>query len=316
VETHLKNVFAKEVVIFPMKSRRNSSQRKNIRKPIPMNGNVKIVNIQTQHHFLSANVSVFLIKVCKSSSKSTIQQQSTANSKDLNVNSLIPKKTLDEKSRLVENIINKNNTPTASTKETISTISQNNKCICYVIDNDSLYTNNICRLCKRVRTEKFSKPQPKKIMPSSNELKSSKEYQSNPNTTQTPSKVQITKSNSKETIGLNELKRLEVKKNQFETVVDGRNSKALNNLQKPNPNMKPSINNSNNTTDINGNPFKKTFINNPQINNSSNTSTINSGVNSYKRNSSKENDVRSFNSNYKSTVSKQRYNEYSSQKLK
>lgn len=250
------------------------------------------------------------------------------------MNGLITKKTIEEKltskqpeSTQTNNLSNNNglmrpnNLNTA--KDAIN-IAANSKCICYVIDNDSLYTNNQCRLCKRIRTEKVQKPQPKKVTNTAtgniNDLRTSKEYQQIANqTSSTTNKPQITKSNSREHINGNDLKRLEVKKTQYESN-DGRNSRGLNSIQKPNSSIKPS----NFATNPNesSNPFKKTFITNPQVPNGVPSSSGGQGVGSYKRNPSKESELRNFNTNTlganqgKGTLSKQRYGDLNAQRFK
>ncbi len=198
------------------------------------------------------------------------------------------------------------------TSKDIPNNSSLNKCICYVIDNDSLFTNNACRLCKRTRNEKGLKQPPKKTSTNTIEIKSSRDYQlANQNNPQnnTSHKAHMVKSGSKDINPINDMKRLEVKKNQFESN-ETRNSKNMLNQGKINPNIKGNLNKDLSSNESN-NPFKKTIFNQHNVQ----AVVNNQGV---KRSPFKEIEVKNYNNvvNSKNTLSKQRYNDFTSQKLK
>lgn len=198
-----------------------------------------------------------------------------------------------------------------STKE-IPNYSVQNKCICYVIDNDSLFTNNSCRLCKRTRTEKTIKVPPKKPSTNNIEIKSSRDYQlANQNNlnNNTINKVHMIKSGSKDINPINEMKRLEVKKNQFENN-DTRNSKNLMNQGKINQNIKGNLNKDVSSNESH-NPFKKTTM-------IQQSGQVGGNCQVVKRSPFREIEVKNYNNgmNGKNTLSKQRYNDFTGQKLK
>lgn len=278
-----------------------------------MIGNAKIVASLIKFRTQIVNVYIiFLLIVCKSSNKPSIQQSTTMNSRDIfptpnNINSQnskrSPEKTIPKNIELINNSVGGKN-PQAFIKEI--NISQN-KCICNVIDNDSLFTNNICRLCKKPRPEKNIKQQPKKIITNYTEDKNSKEIQQVSIVSNlTPSKTQMTKTNSKEKTNFTELKRLEVKKGQFDSN-DSRNSKNMNNQIKPNSNLKSNLNFKEMSSESN-NPFKKTSYVNAQVANHGNNR--NSKDVEIKQNNSNNN------YNLKNTISKQKLNDNSHQKFK
>jgi len=258
--------------------------------------------------------------VCKASIKPNTQQSTTMNTKEVNQvsansNSQITNKKLpDEKSKnLIEgNQNNPSKNLQTTSKEIPNNSSSQNKCICYVIDNDSLFTNNACRLCKRNRTEKGLKQPPKKQSTNTIEIKSSREYQlANQNISQnnTSHKGHMVKSGSKDINPIIDMKRLEVKKNQFESN-ETRNSKNLLNQGKINHNLKGNLNKDLSSNESN-NPFKKTIINQQNVQAVGNNQAV-------KRSPFKEIEVKNYNNalNSKNTLSKQRYNDFTSQKLK
>ena len=247
--------------------------------------------------------------MCKASNKSSLQQQSTTiNSRDNNTNASNPNSLNSKKSpekNLTKNTEFQNNAvknnPIVNKEINIA----QNKCICNVIDNDSLYTNNVCRLCKKSRPDKSTKQQPKKVF-TNNEPKNYKDYQQIATVSSvTPNKSLMTKSNSKDKMNVNDLKRLEVKKGLYETN-ESRNSKNLIQV-KQSSNLKSNLNFKEINNDSN-NPFKKTtFVTNAQV--------VNNGNNK----APKEIEIKqSYINNYnnKNTFTKQKYNENSQPKLK
>jgi len=232
-------------------------------------------------------------KMCKNQNKSSILHSTTTSSANNKDGSLQRENSKTKEINTQGNQLNQ------------KPIQQPNKCICYMIENDYLFINNICKICKRSKGEKPKQlPQQKPVIQvGNNDLRNSKEYQAAPQNNlsylKNQQSIQPVKLTSKEINQQDKKQPIERYSNEPKQIKPSNiqiNKQTNSNLKSTQFVFKGESNNSNEI-----NPFKKNInLNNNPIN-------INIAINNNMNNNNINNNNQRVQYNIQDSYGKQQY---------